>query len=104
MFLPDLAAECRLGDGRTEVTLVVGVVVRIGLELVRSVEGASRRSEEDQPGQDEQADERVRLPDLLDEEREDPEGDADRIDEEDGVPMRQPEIEQAVVDVRTVRA
>ena len=79
------------------------VVVRLGLELLGSPEGAARRPEQDQPGHHEHAQERVQLGHLGQEQGDEPEARADAVDDQDRVAVRQAQVEQPMVDVRPVR-
>ena len=74
------------------------------LDLLYSPERAAGGAEQDEPGHDEHAEERVQLVDLRQEQGDEPEGRADGVDDEHRVAVREPEIEQPVVDVGAVRA
>ena len=84
--------------------VALAVLVRLGLELVGTIEVTARRQEEDQPEGHEDAQERVQLGDARQQQRQDGQGEADAVDHEDGLAVAQPEVEQPVVDVRPIRA
>src|SRR6478752_4312046 len=72
------------------------------LRLLR-LEPAPREDEQHEAAREEHADERVQLGRAGQEHREEPEQDADPVDQQDGLAMAQPDIEQAVVEMPAVR-
>ena len=76
--------------------------VRLGLELVGPIEVAAGRQEEHEPERHEDAQEGVQLGHARQEHREDGQTEADAVDREDGLPVREPEVQQPVMDVRAV--
>ena len=94
----------RTGRPRRPRDLAFAVLVCLGLELVRTIEVAARRQEQDEPERDEHAQERVQLGDARQSSDRTARREADAVDHQDGLAVRQAEVEQPVVDVRPVRA
>ena len=64
-------------------------LVGLGLEFVRPIEVAARRQEQDEPERDEHAEERVELGDARQQQRQDGQREADAVDDEDRLTVRQ---------------
>ena len=61
-----------------------------------------RQTEQDETDHDEDAEERVDLPGSRQQQREDAEGGADPVDQQHGLAVRQPDVEEPMVEVAAI--
>jgi hypothetical protein len=97
------ARSGRLGALRPRAPVVATLVPLLADLLVRAAEIDPREREQGQPDQHEHAEERVDLAGARQQQRQSAQADADRVDQQDRLAVRQADVEQAVVEVATVR-
>ena len=83
--------------------LVAGILALAVALTVGSAEIDPRQREQGEPDDHEHAEERVHLSGTGEEQRQRAEADADPVDQQHGLAVRQPDVEQAMVEVAPVR-